>query len=47
MICLIALVVFGIMSIFSVGFRPLAKESFNCVFRRLTLGNVIPALTRK
>jgi hypothetical protein len=36
MICLIALVVFGIMSIFSVSFRPLAKEAFNCVFRRLT-----------
>lgn len=37
MICLIALVVFGIMSIFSVSFRPLAKEAFSCVFRRMTL----------
>lgn len=37
MICLIALVVFGIMSLFSVSFRPIAKEAFGCVFRRMTL----------
>ena len=37
MICLIALFVFGIMSIFSVSFRPFAKEAFNCVFRKMTL----------
>lgn len=37
MICIIALVVFGILGIFSVRYRELSKEAFNCVFRRLTL----------
>jgi len=37
MICLIALVVFGILSIFSVKYRIIAKEAFDCVFKRLTL----------
>jgi len=37
MICLIALIVFGILSIFSVGYRPLAKEAFGCVFKTATL----------
>lgn len=37
MICLIALVVFGVLGIFSATHRRLAKESFNCVFRTLTL----------
>lgn len=37
MICIIALVVFGILGIFSASHRKLAKEAFNCVFRRLTL----------
>ncbi len=36
MICLIALIVFGIMGIFSVGYRKLAKEALDCVFRRIT-----------
>ncbi|MBI5871979.1 hypothetical protein HZB88_02740 [archaeon] len=36
MICIIALVVFGIMAIFSAAYRPLAKEAFDCVFRRVT-----------
>lgn len=36
MICLIALIVFGILAIFSVSYRPLAKEAFDCVFRRFT-----------
>jgi hypothetical protein len=37
MICLIALFVFGLMSVFSVSFRPIAKEAFSCVFRKMTL----------
>lgn len=36
MICIIAMVIFGILSIFSAKYRPLAKESFDCVFRRVT-----------
>jgi thiol-disulfide isomerase/thioredoxin len=37
MICIIALVVFGVLGLFSVGYRSLAKEAFSCVFRRMTL----------
>jgi len=37
MICLIALVVFGILGIFSAKYRALALEAFDCVFRRITL----------
>jgi hypothetical protein len=37
MICIIALVVFGILGIFSATHRTLAKEAFNCVFKRATL----------
>ncbi|MBR9681514.1 MAG: thioredoxin domain-containing protein [Candidatus Altiarchaeota archaeon] len=37
MICILALVVFGTLSIFSARHRPLAKEAFDCVFRKLTL----------
>lgn len=36
MICLIALFVFGVLSIFSVRYRNIAKEAFDCVFRRVT-----------
>ena len=36
MICLIALPVFLILGIFSVRYRNLAKEAFDCVFRRIT-----------
>ena len=35
-ICIIAAVVFGILAIFSVKYRPLAKEAFSCVFRLVT-----------
>ncbi|MBL7054593.1 thioredoxin domain-containing protein [Candidatus Woesearchaeota archaeon] len=37
MICLIALIAFGILGIFSVSYRKLALEAFDCVFRRITL----------
>ncbi len=36
-LCIIAFIVFGIMSIFSAKYRPLAKEGFRCVFRTLTM----------
>jgi len=36
MICFIALIVFGILGIFSVKYRQIAKEAFDCVFRRIT-----------
>jgi len=37
MICLIALVVFAVLGIFSAKYREISKEAFNCVFRRITL----------
>ncbi len=37
MICLLGLIVFGILGIFSVSHRQIAKEAFDCVFRRITL----------
>ncbi len=37
MFCLIALIVFSILGIFSATHRKLAKEAFDCVFRRITL----------
>ncbi len=37
MFCILALIVFSILGIFSVTHRPLAKEALDCVFRRITL----------
>lgn len=37
MICIIALLVFAVMSVFSAAYRPLAARAFDCVFRKLTL----------
>jgi len=36
MICVIALIVFAILAIFSARYRPLAKEAFDCTFRKIT-----------
>lgn len=36
MACLLALIIFGIMGIFSASHRVLAREAFNCVFKRMT-----------
>ncbi len=36
MICLLALVIFGILGIFSARYRIIAKEAVDCVFRRVT-----------
>ena len=35
--CIIAFIILGLMSIFSATHRQLAKEAFDCVFRRITL----------
>ncbi|VVB65409.1 Thioredoxin [Candidatus Gugararchaeum adminiculabundum] len=43
MICFIALIVFGIISIFSASHRPLAREAIDCMFRRITFR---PCVTR-
>ena len=37
MICILALIVFSFLAIFSVSYRPVAKEAFDCVFRKVTL----------
>ena len=37
MICFIAMIVFGILGIFSAKYRIIAKEAADCVFKRLTL----------
>lgn len=36
-VCIIALIVLAVLSVFSAKYRPLAKEAFSCVFRKLTL----------
>lgn len=47
MICLIALIVFSILGIFSVKHRKLAFKAFDCVFRRVTLRPCQSGLDRK
>ncbi len=47
MICLLALPVLAILSIFSATHRKLATEAFDCVFRRLTLRKCEAALDLK
>jgi hypothetical protein len=37
LICIVALVVFSFLGIFSAKYRAFAREAFNCVFRRVTL----------
>lgn len=36
MLCLVSLIIFGLMGIFSASHRELAKEALKCVFRRIT-----------
>lgn len=47
MICIIALVVFGILGIFSAKYRTIAKEAFDCVFKRLTLRKCTTGLDKR
>ena len=37
MICFVALIVFGILGIFSAKYREIAREAFSCVFLKMTL----------
>ena len=47
MICIIAFVVFGILGIFSAGYRKIAKEAFDCVFRRVTFRKCTTGLDKR
>ncbi|RME53841.1 hypothetical protein D6783_00525, partial [Candidatus Woesearchaeota archaeon] len=47
MLCLLTLIVFGILGVFSAKYRPLAKEAFDCVFRRLTFRKCSTSLDKK
>jgi len=47
MICIIALIVFGILGIFSASYRKLAKEAFDCVFRRITFRKCVSGLDER
>lgn len=47
MICLIALVVFGILGLFSAKYRTVAKEAVDCVFRRVTLRKCTSGLDKR
>jgi len=47
MICLIALVVFAVLGLFSARYRTIAKEAFDCVFRRLTLRKCTTGLDKR
>ena len=46
-VCIIALAVFGIMGIFSATHRALAREAFDCVFRKMTLRPCNTGLDRR
>ena len=37
MICIVAMIIAGILGIFSASYREIAKDAFNCVFKNLTL----------
>ena len=47
MICVIALVVFGILGIFSARYRIIAKEALDCVFRRVTFRKCTTGLDKR
>lgn len=47
MICIVALIVFGAMGIFSAKYRRYAREAFRCVFRRVTLRKCNTAFDKK
>lgn len=47
MICLLALVVFGILGIFSAAYRKIALEALDCVFRRLTIRKCTSGLDKR
>ncbi len=46
-LCIVALVVFGILGIFSARYRSLAKEAFDCVYRTATLRPCVSKLDER
>ncbi|MEM4259921.1 MAG: thioredoxin domain-containing protein [Candidatus Woesearchaeota archaeon] len=47
MICIIALIVFGILGLFSATYRKIAKEALDCVFRRITFRKCTTGLDKR
>lgn len=47
MICVLALIVFGILGIFSASQRKIAAEAFDCVFRRVTFRKCTTGLDKR
>ncbi|MFH1506542.1 MAG: thioredoxin domain-containing protein [archaeon] len=47
MICIIALIVFGVLGIFSVSYRKIAVEAMDCVFKRVTFRKCTTGLDKR
>lgn len=47
MLCIVSLIIFAVLGIFSARYRPLAKEAFNCTFRLVTLRPCESGLDRR
>ncbi len=47
MICVLALVVFAVLGIFSASHRSLAKEAFDCVFKKITFRRCTTGFDKK
>ncbi len=47
MICIIALIVFAVLGVFSARYRTIAREAFDCVFRRVTLRKCTSGLDKR
>ena len=46
-VCILALIVFSILGIFSAKYRVLAKEAFDCVFRKVTFRPCLTGLDKR
>ena len=47
MLCLLGLLVLAVLALFSARYRPLAREAFDCVFRRITLRKCTTGLDQR
>lgn len=47
MICIVALIVFGILGIFSATYRKIAKEALDCTFKRITFRKCTTGLDKR
>lgn len=47
MLCFLGLLVLAMLALFSARYRPLAREAFDCVFRRLTLRKCTTSLDKR